>query len=310
MPDFSELANKVTSKLNAWFEGAVEMLPNFVLAVVVVLLAGFVAKYISRWICKALRRWTDNEPVSSLLGTIARVVITALGLFFALGLLELDKTVTSLLAGVGVIGLALGFAFQDIAANFISGLFLAFRGNFEVGDIIEVDGHVGRVQQIELRATTIQTFQGLTVVIPNKEIFQNDLVNYTLTKERRIDIPVGVAYADDLELALDAIVKEVAKIDHRDEGQEVKAFFTDFGGSSINLVVQVWMSDASQPVFLQGRSQAIIAIKRAVDQAGLTIPFPIRTLDFGAGVVGGETIDSKTLHVVDGAAQPAAQPAE
>ncbi len=307
----SRITEKISSKLEGWFEGAAAMLPNFVIAVLVVLAMGLVARWVSKWVSKALNSWTDNKPVSDLMGTITRIVIVALGLFFALSLLQLEKTVTSLLAGVGVVGLALGFAFQDIAANFMSGLFLAFRGNFEVGDVIEVAGHRGTVQHIELRATTIRTFQGLTVIIPNKEVFQNDLVNYTLTEERRIDIPVGVAYSDDLQTALDAIVEEVSKIETRDPDRDVKAFFTGFGGSSIDLVVHVWMQESSQPTYLAGRSEAIIAIKRAVDNAGLTIPFPIRTLDFGASVVGGEGIATKTLHVVDREVdEAAAQPAQ
>lgn len=307
----SRITTRIFSKLEGWFEGAAAMLPNFVIAVLVVLAMGFAARWVSRWVSQVLTRWTDNKPVGELMGTVARIIIVALGLFLALSLLQLEKTVTSLLAGVGVIGLALGFAFQDIAANFMSGLFLAFRGNFEAGDVIEVAGHRGAVQKIELRATTIRTFQGLTVIIPNKEVFQNDLTNYTLTEERRVDIPVGVAYSDDLQAALDAIVEEVGKIETRDPEREVKAFFTDFGGSSINMIVHVWMSESTQPTYLEGRSQAIMAIKRAVDSAGLTIPFPIRTLDFGASVVGGEGLNTKTLHVVEREAQDvAAQPAE
>ncbi len=231
--------------------------------------------------------------------------MVTVGLFFALGLLHLDKTVTSLLAGVGVIGLALGFAFQDIAANLMSGLFMAFRGHFKVGDVIEVAGHLGTVERIELRATTMRTFQGLTVVLPNKDVFQNDLINYTRTDERRIDIPVGVAYSDDLEKALDAIVQGVSRVEARDMERPVQAFYTDFGDSSINMVVHVWLDMANQPDFLRTRSEAIVAIKKAVDEAGLTIPFPIRTLDFGAEVVGGEAIETQRLSVVEARATSA-----
>ena len=105
-----------------------------------------------------------------------------------------------------------------------------------------------------------------------------------------MDIPVGVAYADDLQTAIDAMKKEVTKVECRDTDREIDVFVTDFGDSSINLVVHMWLDLAYQPNFLKARSEAIIAIKRAVDEAGLTIPFPIRTLDFGAGVVGGEKL--------------------
>lgn len=288
--EFETLLSTITEKLETWFEHAVEMLPNFVVAVLVVALFGLLSRLVGRWTCKLLSKWLEDGQVSRLFGTIARIVVMVVGVFIALSLLNLDKTVTSLLAGVGVIGLALGFAFQDIAANLMSGLFMAFRGYFEVGDVIEVAGHLGTVQKIELRATILKTFQGLSVVLPNKEVFQNDLINYTRTQERRVDIPVGVAYADDLQTAIDAMKKEVTKVECRDTDREIDVFVTDFGDSSINLVVHMWLDLAYQPNFLKARSEAIIAIKRAVDEAGLTIPFPIRTLDFGAGVVGGEKL--------------------
>lgn len=300
MTDYLQtLLSRLTGKLQTWLESGVEMLPNFILAVGVVTIAGLLSRVIDRWTCRALDRWTDNRQISRLLGTLARVVVVIVGLFFALGLLHLDKTVTSLLAGVGVIGLALGFAFQDIAANLMSGLFMAFRGHFKVGDVIEVAGHLGTVERIELRATTMRTFQGLTVVLPNKDVFQNDLINYTRTDERRVDIPVGVAYSDDLEKAIEAIVEGVSRVEARDMDRPIQAFYSDFGDSSINLIVHVWMDMANQPDFLRTRSEAIMAIKKAVDEAGLTIPFPIRTLDFGAGVVGGEALGQQPLSVVE-----------
>lgn len=295
------LYGSVSAKLTTWFEAGVDMLPNFVIAVLVVLVFGLVARLAGRWSARGLARWVDSEPVSNLVGTVVRLTVVFIGIFIALSLLHLDKTVTSLLAGVGVAGLALGFAFQDIAANFMSGLLMAFKGHFEVGDVVEVAGHLGTCEAITLRATTIRTYQGLSVIIPNRDVYQRDIINYTATAERRIDIPVGVAYSDNLPLAIEAIVKEVSKIETRDDTRDVAAFFTGFGASSIDLVVHVWIDQAHQQEFLEARSEAVMAIKRAVDEAGLTIPFPIRTLDFGASDVGGENIASMPLSVVDSA---------
>jgi len=308
--DFQEVFNKVSGKLQAWFEAAAEMLPNFVVAIVVVVAFGLLARLIGRWTTKALSRWMDNEPVSELLGTIARITVVAIGVFIALGMLQLEKTVTSLLAGVGVIGLALGFAFQDIAANFMSGLLMAFRGPFDVGDVVEIGDHMGTVQAIELRATFIKTFQGQVVIIPNKDVYQNDVVNYTVSGERRIDIEVGVAYGDDLRSAVRALETGVSTLDYRDSSRDIGVYVAGFGDSSINLVVQMWLDlSTEQSSFLTARSEMVIAIKKALDEAGLTIPFPIRTLDFGAGAVGGETLHAHPLKFAD-AANAERQPAE
>lgn len=308
--DLQEIFTRVADKLEAWFEAAAEMLPNFVVAIVVVIAFGLLARLIGRWTTKALGRWMDNEPVSELLGTIARVAVVAIGVFIALGLLQLEKTVTSLLAGVGVLGLALGFAFQDIAANFMSGLLMAFRGPFDVGDVVKIDEHMGTVQTIELRATFVKTFQGPVVIIPNKDVYQNDVVNYTVSGERRIDIEVGIAYGDDMRSAIRAIEAGVSALDYRDRSRDIEVYFSGFGDSSMNLVVQMWLDlQTEQSSFLVARSEMVIAIKKALDEAGLTIPFPIRTLDFGAGAVGGETLHAHPLKFAD-AANAERQPAE
>jgi len=195
--------------------------------------------------------------------------------------------VTSLIAGVGVVGLALGFAFQDIAANFMSGLMMALNRPFRPDDQVEVAGHLGRVKGVELRATTIETLDGLSLLVPNKEVFQNSIVNYTSTPKRRLEISVGTAYCDDMEEVEQVVRDAVAQLEHRDPSKDIEVLFEEFGGSSINFSVLVWLSKSDQMTYRQARSEGMKAIKKALDAAGISIPFPIRTLDFGADAVGG-----------------------
>lgn len=296
MPEtISQAFQALWSKLYGWLESGVTMLPNFALAVVVTLAFA----YLSRLACRAsragLKRFTDNDALASLVGTIARIAVLLIGVFTALSLLHLQKTVTSLLAGLGVVGLALGFAFQDIAANFISGAILAFRGPFRTGDIIEIDGYTGTVKDVRLRQTVLRTFDGLTVVLPNKHVFQNALTNYTRTDERRVDITVGVAYDSDLEQVRKAATEAVEELEGRDTSREIDCLFTGFGGSSIDLELRLWLKQADQRGWLLARSEAIIRVKAAFDAEGIVIPFPIRTLDFGAASVGGERLDAMKL---------------
>src|SRR5699024_379028 len=129
------------------------------------------------------------------------VLIIGIGIFAALSILNLDGTVKSLLAGAGIVGLALGFAFQDIAANLISGILLSMRHPFGKGDIIESHDYYGYVQKISLRNTVIKTPQGQFVYIPNKVVYENPFINYTKNFERRVDLDIGVSYADDHEKA-------------------------------------------------------------------------------------------------------------
>jgi small conductance mechanosensitive channel len=198
--------------------------------------------------------------------------------------------VTSLLAGAGVIGLAIGFAAQEVAANFFSGVIIAFREPYTIGDIIEISGHKGKVKSVNLRTTNIVTFDGLEVFIPNRLIFSEPFTNLTSTIDRRISLNVGVSYGDDLETVPDLIKKSLEDVSYRLKNKEVSVYFTDFGDSSINLVVHVWVKYSENTDYLQSKHESVMAIKKAFDQNGITIPFPIRTLDFG--IKGGEKLSA------------------
>ncbi|MEP1033138.1 mechanosensitive ion channel domain-containing protein [Ekhidna sp.] len=287
--------NILKDKLQGWLESLTAMLPNFAVAVLVILLFFFLAKAAKLIARKIFQRFYDKPAVQNLFTTLIYIMVMILGLMVALDVLHLEKTVSSLLAGAGIIGLALGFAFQDISANFISGVLIAIRKPIEVGDIIESQGYMGVIQEINLRVTIIRTFQGLHIIIPNKEIFQNPLTNYTKTNERRIDLEVGVSYGDDLEkakeLALDAIKSQPFLL----EGRDINLFYTGFGDSSINFVLHFWIEYPDQPGFLEARSQAIMTIKKTFDENNITIPYPIRTLDFG--IKGGEKLSDMNMQM-------------
>jgi small conductance mechanosensitive channel len=286
--NLTDTFEQLVDKLQGWVEAAILLLPNFVAACIITLIAAFAARLVRRGVRTVLARTSSYEQVNNLLASIAYVVVLAVGIFLALGVLELDKAVTSLLAGAGIIGLALGFAFQDIASNFIAGILLSIRRPFVEGNIIETGDHVGTVVEINLRSTRVRTFQGQIVIIPNAQVFQNPVKNYS-TGHRRVDVACGVSYGDDLikarSLALDA-VKALPMVDHE---RPIELFYSEFGDSSINFTLRFWTDFSKQPDFLNAESEAIIAIKQAFDDGGITIPFPIRTLDFG--IVGGERLD-------------------
>ena len=268
----------VQEKLTGWLEALVAHLPNLVAAVVVVLLFWILAKVARSVVQRAMGRLSDNRAVTGLLATVAYLGLLALGVFIALGVLDLDKTVTSLLAGAGIIGLALAFAFQDAAENLVSGVTLSITRPFRVGDLIETNDYYARVEDISLRSTTLRTLQGHRVIVPNSAIFSNPIVNFT--GERRVDVEVGVSYADDLDLAERTAIAALEGVEGRVESRAPDVVFTGFGGSSVDLAARVWI-DQGKVAYPAAKSQAIVRIKKAFDDAGLTIPFPITTLDFG-----------------------------
>ncbi len=291
--ELDELPFVLFDKLQSWLEVAVAMLPNLVAALIVFTFFWFLARGSAAVARRALSRISNNEGVNRLLVVIVRVALTSVGLFVALGMLNLDKVVTSLLAGVGVVGLALGFAFQDIAANFMSGVIMAVSRPFAVGDLVQTGDHFGIVEAIDLRTVHLRTVTGERVLIPNKDVYNNSLVNYTETPHRRVDVAVGVAYGDDLVTARDAAVQALETLPMRNQNRPVEVFYEGFGDSSIDFVARFWIEFSAQRDYLHARSEAVIALKRGLDAAGITIPFPIRTLDFGARAVGGESLSNE-----------------
>lgn len=286
----NEAYSQLVEKLQAWLNTAIEMLPNLAVAFLVIAVFFVIGKLIRKMVNRLLHKVTHNKTIIDLLENIVGVIVISIGIFIALGILNLSGTVTSLLAGAGIIGLALGFAFQDIAANFISGVFLSIRHPFGKGDIIESQGHYGTVQKVNLRCTIIKTPQGQIVYLPNKDVYGEDLVNYSKNNERRIDLACGVSYGDDLEKAKKLAIEAVESLDNIDKDRDVEFVYDEFGGSSINFKIRFWVKFKGNMDYLEPRSDAIIAITKKFDENDIMIPFPIRTLDFG--IRGGEKLDA------------------
>lgn len=287
--DLNNAFSLIVDKLGTWIRGAIAYLPNLVVAVIVVLLFVTLARMARDAVRRVSSAVTDNRQIRQLLATLTYVAVVAIGLFTALSILDLQGVVTSLLAGVGIIGLALGFAFQDLAANFMAGILMAIRRPFKLGDIIDTNDHMGVVEEVSIRSTRIRTFQGQEVRIPNSAVFGNPLTNYSDRGERRVDLACGVAYGDDLEQARLVAMEAIEGLDFVRAEKGVQLFYNEFGDSSINFDLRFWIEFVTQKDFLHARSEAIVALKRAFDANGITIPFPIRTLDFG--VVGGEPLN-------------------
>lgn len=285
----------ITDKLMGWFDLFVSMLPNMAISIVLLILFIVLAKLGSKTFKKIFSKASDNAALQNLFSTIIYYSILSIGFFIILGILKLDKAVSSLLAGVGIIGLALGFAFQDITANFVSGIILAFKRPFTLGDIVEVANIMGIASRTNLRTTVIKTFQGQEVYIPNKNVLQNAIRNYTVLGKRRIDLSVGVSYGENLKKVETLVLKTIKKIEGVIDHENTIFDYEEFGSSSINFNIRFWIAFPDQPGFLAIRNSAIMAIKDAFDENGITIPFPIRTLDFG--IKGGEKLSEMQLSV-------------
>ncbi len=288
---FEEFWNIIHSKLQNWIEMGVEHIPNLVVAIVVVCLFAIIARIASYAMTRIFRRSMESKQIADLLVSILRVFILGVGLFVALELLGLKGTVTSLLAGAGIIGLAIGFAFQDMTENLIAGIAMGIRKPFKIGDIISSDSIFGEVKAINLRNTLVETFAGQMEVVPNKVLFRNVLTNFSRYNKRRVDVPVGISYADDPEKAREKIVAAINQFDFVINKELTAVYAEGFGDSSVNLLAWFWIAyPGDETGYMEARHKAVVSIKRALEEADILIPFPIRTLEFDAK--GGTKLES------------------
>lgn len=177
----------------------------------------------------------------------------------------------------GAFGVGLGFGLQNIVNNFVSGLILLFERPIHVGDTVDVGGLVGTVRRIGARASTVVTFQGAEVIVPNSSLISNQVINWTLSSPwRRVDVPVGVAFGTDPELVLKLLVD--AAMSHPDvlRARPPAAFFLGFGDSSLKFELRFW--SARQETWFQLQSEVTVAVAKALREAGIAIPFPQRDL--------------------------------
>lgn len=268
-------------KLDGWLDAIILKLPNFAVAVLVLVIFYFIAKGIRRLSYRVLFQKISEESVKQMLSRIVYAVVLLLGFFIALGVMQLDKLLTSVLAGAGVIGLAIGLALQGTLSNTFSGLMLSFLPKVRIGDYIETQDKSGFVDEINLRNITIRQTDNEYVIIPNSVFIENPFTNYSLSARSRVDVSCGVGYESDLQKVEDLVVKIMAENFKQKPKEEIEFFFTEFGDSSINFVTRFWIDSIKPKPKLEAQHQAIKLIKKNFNEAGINIPFPIRTLDFG-----------------------------
>lgn len=290
IPKLNEVYALISGKLENWLETGIKHLPNLVVAFLIAIVFGIAAKITGHAVRRVMRRTFESKQIADLLTSIIKIIIIVAGIFIALDFVGLRGTVTSLLAGAGIVGLAIGFAFQDMTENLIAGIAMGIRKPFQIGDVIEAEGVFGKVESINLRNTLVETFFGQREIIPNKILFRNILTNYSVLGKRRIEVPVGISYADDPSKAAEVIVEAMNEKDYVINKDDTSVFASGFGDSSVNLLLWFWIDYPGQQGFMFARHDAVVTVKKVLEDNDILIPFPIRTLDFAAK--GGEKLDS------------------
>lgn len=268
-----ELAlSKLSDKLQIWFENGFEIIPNFVLAVLVLLFASFIVKVFKRKGDRLLGRLTSNSTIGRLIIRFIGISIFIGATFIALGILHLDKTVTSLLAGVGILGLAFSFAFQHTAANILSGIIISVRSTVQEGDLIHSNDHFGNVLKVGLRATKILNVKGQHVDIPNRLVMDNPLVEYSQTKYRRIDILGKVDFIEDIAAIRKLVEREMATFDFIYKEKSPNMVYNALDYEKVEFTLRVWMNFTNHDgEFLNARSACIEKLSEILKANQITI---------------------------------------
>lgn len=245
------------------------------LTAITILIAGYV---VGNWLSnrmKSMRKLDDT--LKTFLGGMIKYVVLAISFVAVLG--QLGVQTASLLAVLGAAGLAIGLALQGTLSNVAAGVMLLILRPFNVGDYIETGSIKGTVKSLSLFATELSTLDNLHIFAPNSKVWNAEIVNFNRNRQRRHDLINGISYNDDIDAAFKAI-KSVVDKDKRiittTEGKEPMYYVSSLGDSSVNIAVRFWVETGD---FLQTKWDLTKATKEAIDKAGITIPFPTRTLE-------------------------------
>ena len=278
--NFYDSLKKIGIKLQEWLDAIILNLPNFVLAILVFVLFLILARYLSRVLDRLLRIRIKQVSIRRMIIKVLKLVVVLIGFFVALGLLNLDKVLTTVLASAGVVGLAIGLALQGTLNNTFSGVILSFLPDIQIADWIETNSYAGQVIDINLRNIVIKQADNNYVIIPNAKILEEPFKNFSSTPRSRVILDCGIAYSSNLEFVRLLTMETIEKIFPPKPNEEVEFMYTEFGDSSINFVIRFWTDATANRDIIKAKNLAIIAMKKAFDANDITIPFPIRTIDF------------------------------
>ncbi len=251
------------------------MLPSLIAALVVFAVGLYLASIVRRLVRRGLERRTENSQPINLLSQLSYWLVVIL--VAAISLQMVGFNLTAFLAGLGIAGITIGFALQDVSKNFIAGILMLIQHPFEIGEFIEVGGYSGTVEAIDLRATQVRTTDGKLVLIPNGEVMISPITNFSQAETRRVAISTGVAYDSDPESVRQASLAAISGIQGLLSEPAPKVLFENFGSTTMDLTLYFWI-DTSQTNVANAKDAGLNALKDAFDDAQIDMPMPGQTV--------------------------------
>ncbi|WP_227697602.1 mechanosensitive ion channel family protein [Psychrobacter cibarius] len=269
----------IIDSANGIVVGFVERIPYFVASIIVILIFWFLSIVFKKVVYKLLGSRSRHQNLVKVFQRVGGALIIFIGFMIAMVIAVPEFTPAKLIGALGIGSVAIGFAFKDIFQNLLSGILLLISEPFRIGDQIVSGDYEGTVEDIKIRATTIKTYDGRQVVIPNSDLYTSALTVNTAYKQRRLQVAVGIGYEDDIEAAKAEILQALNKVESVSKKAQPSVIATGFGDSTIDLMVRWFIEDGTQANKVTSIHQVIVEIKSALDAAGVNIPFPIRTID-------------------------------
>lgn len=272
--DFSATADK----LEAMARAVMAQLPNLVLSLLALVLFWMFSRWVGSGVAQLLQRGRRQPPAPQVIGRLARWTVMLVGILVALTILVPSMSVASIFGALGVGGVAIGFAFKDIFQNLLAGLLLLVTRPFHLGDTVVTGAIEGVVEDIQIRATRVRLADGRVAVVPNSELFTGRVVVQRPGMRRRGVLDLGVSYDTDLQRAREVIVATAARVPGVLNEPAPSVLARTFGESTIDLQLRYWVGPPQPRALLEVTDELIHALKRALDEAGISLAFPTRTL--------------------------------
>lgn len=276
----SSETNAAWAKLQAIAHGAVAIAPNLLIAAVVFLIFVGLARLLARGASDLARRAGQNDGVAKVFARIASGLLLVLGALIAATIVFPSLDAASIFGALGVGGVAVGFAFKDIFQNLLAGILVLITKPFKIGDQIVSGSHEGTVEDIQIRATLLRTYDNRRIVIPNSELYTNRVTVNTAHPSRRIAVEVGIGYGDDIDLATRVILETIEGLDRVQRDPKPVVLVRELAESSVNLEVRFWINPAVRREAIRSSDEILRAIKPALTEAGIDLPFPTQQILF------------------------------
>jgi len=252
-----------------------EFLPDLIAGIVIFIATLIGSGFIAKWVRGLIEIRVENEELQQLIFRITRWSILILGTVVALD--QVNFNVTGFVAGLGIAGFTIGFALQDIARNFISGLLLLYRQPFHLGDYVKVAEFEGRVKEINVRDTVLETLDGEHVIVPNQSVFENPILNFSDTRFRRRSVEIGLGYEEDANRAIGIFLEKIKTVPGVESEPAPSIRIVNLGSSTLNLSALYWINQKSNDYF-DVHSNVVNGIKEAAEDNNINLPYPVQTV--------------------------------